>query len=67
MQDVIQLTVLTDPSETPILEVSLACDNLLCDAIGRAPSARIVIEVKNPPEVLWRKLDQTETVEVKTT
>lgn len=56
-----------DPSESPLLEISLSCDNLLCDALGRAPSARLVVHARNPPEILWRKLAQTEVAEVSQT
>ena len=31
------------------MEMSISCDNLLCDALGRAPSCRVV--------VYWRNLD----------
>ncbi|XP_059080345.1 inositol polyphosphate-4-phosphatase type I A-like isoform X1 [Tigriopus californicus] len=52
-----------DPSEAPIVEISLSCDNLLCDALGRAPSARLVIHTRNPPEILWKRVAQTEIAE----
>ena len=32
-----------------MLEASLGCDNLLCDALGRAPSCRLVLWVRNEP------------------
>eukprot|EP00095_Tigriopus_kingsejongensis_P011180 maker-scaffold456_size166325-snap-gene-0.28 protein:Tk11180 transcript:maker-scaffold456_size166325-snap-gene-0.28-mRNA-1 annotation:"type i inositol- -bisphosphate 4-phosphatase-like" len=51
------------PSESPLVEISLACDNLLCDALGRAPSARLVIHVRSPPEILWKRIAQTEIAE----
>ena len=56
--------VLPDLSEAPLCEMSLSCDNLLCDALGRSPSAKIVISIlnnnKNP---IWNKLCQTEVSE----
>ena len=36
-------------NEVPLLEASLGCDNLLCDALGRAPSCRLVLWVRNEP------------------
>ena len=59
--------------------MSLGCDNLLCDALGRAPSCRLVIWVRNETqrdetdgevvantlETMWRKYCQTEVVEVR--
>ena len=32
------------------MEMSLGCDNLLCDALGRAPSCRLVVWVRNESE-----------------
>ena len=55
----------SDPSETPLCEMSLSCDNLLCDALGRSPSAKIVISVKNHQKgQQWIKYSQTEVAEV---
>ncbi len=59
-----------DPCETPLLELSMSCDNLLCDALGRAPSARVVIHARNNTGPAsshhWRRIAQTEVVEVRT-
>jgi len=55
-----------DPSEAPLLELSLACDNLLCDALGRAPSARLTVHAReDAADALWRKVAETEIVEVR--
>ena len=50
-----------DLSEAPLCEMSLSCDNLLCDALGRSPSAKIVISLRNSSN--WSKLCQTEVSE----
>ena len=34
-------------SEIPLMEVSISCDNLLCDALGRTPSCRVVVYFRN--------------------
>ena len=45
--------------------MSLSCDNLLCDALGRSPSAKIVISLKNHQKGhCWIKYCQTEVAEV---
>lgn len=56
--------ILLDPGEASMLELCLSCDNLLCDALGRPPSAKLVISVKNPNEYMWTKYAQTEVAEV---
>ena len=49
-----------------MLELSLSCDNLLCDALGRAPSAKLIVTFRNNRSVAyWRHLAQTEVAEVK--
>ena len=54
-----------DPSEAPLCEMSLSCDNLLCDALGRSPSAKIVISLKSHQKGhCWIKYCQTEVAEV---
>ena len=59
-------TFLSDFSEIPLLELSLSCDNLLCDALGRAPSAKLIVTFRNNRSVAyWRHLAQTEVAEVK--
>ena len=53
--------------EIPLLELGLSCDNLLCDALGRAPSAKLSLAFRNNRSVpFWRKLAQTEVAEVRT-
>jgi hypothetical protein len=56
--------------------MSISCDNLLCDALGRSPSAKIVISVKSncnnktasttasAASLTWLKYGQTEVAEV---
>ncbi|CAB4066700.1 unnamed protein product [Lepeophtheirus salmonis] len=35
-----------DPGEPPLMEMCLSCDNLLCDALGRQPSSRLIISTE---------------------
>jgi hypothetical protein len=59
------LLFFADPSEAPLCEMSLSCDNLLCDALGRSPSAKIVISLKSHQKGhCWIKYCQTEVAEV---
>ena len=53
-----------DPSCPPLLECSFSCDNLLCDALGRSPSARLLIYLRNSTNGEWRLYANTEIVEV---
>lgn len=54
----------SDPNEPPLFECSLSCDNLLCDALGRAPSAKLVVSARLRPDVnSWTRIGQTEVVE----
>ena len=53
-----------DPSIPPLLECSFSCDNLLCDALGRSPSARLLIYLRNSTNGEWRLYANTEIVEV---
>ncbi|KAJ1524750.1 hypothetical protein ONE63_009629 [Megalurothrips usitatus] len=55
--------VVLDPCELPICEVSLACDNLLCDANGRPPNAVLVVHVFIPSDRVWVRYARTEVVE----
>ena len=57
------LTSFPDPNEAPLLELSVSCDNLLCDALGRAPSARVVLSVGDSSGLRWARLAQTEVAE----
>ncbi|CAG7715934.1 unnamed protein product [Allacma fusca] len=52
-----------DVSESPLCEISLACDNLLCDSHGRAPNAKLVVHVRNSQNSVWLKYASTEVVE----
>ena len=53
-----------DPSTPPLLECCLSCDNLLCDALGRSPSTRLLVFVRNCSNGEWRMYASTEVVEV---
>ena len=59
------LTSFPDPNEAPLLELSVSCDNLLCDALGRAPSARVVLSAASDAGLglRWARLAQTEVAE----
>lgn len=47
-------------------EVSLACDNLLCDGHGRPPTPVLEIDVQSKFSKTWIKYARTEVVEVTT-
>jgi len=47
-------------------EVSLACDNLLCDGHGRPPTPVLEIDVQSKSSKTWIKYARTEVVEVTT-
>lgn len=51
-------------SELPVCEVSLACDNLLCDGHGRPPNPTLAVDVYMPSAKLWVSYGHTEVVEV---
>ncbi|XP_035705264.1 inositol polyphosphate-4-phosphatase type I A isoform X2 [Folsomia candida] len=51
-----------DVSESPICEISLSADNLLCDVHGRAPSPKVVVHVRNLNTGSWVKYAVTEIV-----
>ncbi|XP_034254490.1 inositol polyphosphate-4-phosphatase type I A isoform X2 [Thrips palmi] len=55
--------VILDPCELPLCEVSLACDNLLCDANGRPPNAVLLVHVYVPSDRAWVRYARTEVVE----
>lgn len=48
----------------PLCEVSLACDNLLCDGHGRPPNPTLVIDVYMPTYKFWVQYGRTEIIEV---
>ena len=52
------------PHVPALLEASLACDNLPCDGLGRPPSPRVLIYLRNSPDSDWRLYANTEIVEV---
>lgn len=52
-----------DPCELPLCEISLACDNLLCDANGRPPNPVVLIQVFLPQEGVLLKYAKTEVFE----
>lgn len=45
-------------------EISLACDNLLCDGHGRPPTPVLEIDVQSKSSKTWIKYARTEVVEV---
>ncbi|XP_070165575.1 inositol polyphosphate-4-phosphatase type I A isoform X3 [Polyergus mexicanus] len=53
----------TDPAEVPMCEISLACDNLLCDGHGRPPTPVLEIDVQSRSSKTWIKYARTEVVE----
>lgn len=53
-----------DPAEVPMCEISLACDNLLCDGHGRPPTPVLEIDVQSKSSKTWIKYARTEVVEV---
>lgn len=58
------LKFLLDIVELPLCEVSLSCDNLLCDGHGRPPNPTLVIDVFMPSMKVWVHYARTEIVEV---
>ncbi|XP_072755322.1 inositol polyphosphate-4-phosphatase type I A isoform X4 [Anoplolepis gracilipes] len=52
-----------DPAEVPMCEISLACDNLLCDGHGRPPTPVLEIDVQSKSSKTWIKYARTEVVE----
>lgn len=59
----LQRGTFTDPAEVPMCEVSLACDNLLCDGHGRPPTPVLEIDVQAKSSKTWIKYARTEVVE----
>lgn len=45
-------------------EISLACDNLLCDGHGRPPTPVLEVDVQSKSSKTWIKYARTEVVEV---
>ncbi|XP_050466235.1 inositol polyphosphate-4-phosphatase type I A isoform X4 [Cataglyphis hispanica] len=52
-----------DPAEVPMCEISLACDNLLCDGHGRPPTPVLEIDVQSRSSKTWIKYARTEVIE----
>ena len=52
------------PHVPALLEAGLACDNLPCDGLGRPPSPRVLIYLRNAADAEWRPYASTEIVEV---
>ncbi|XP_034942251.1 inositol polyphosphate-4-phosphatase type I A isoform X2 [Chelonus insularis] len=59
----LQRGIVTDPAEIPICEISLSCDNLLCDGHGRPPNPVLEIDVQAARSKAWIKYAKTEIVE----
>lgn len=53
-----------DPCELPLCEVSLSCDNLLCDGHGRPPNPVLLVNVYLPEDRVLLKYAKTEVIEV---
>ncbi|XP_012279456.1 type I inositol 3,4-bisphosphate 4-phosphatase isoform X1 [Orussus abietinus] len=56
-------TLPSDPAEIPVCEISLACDNLLCDGHGRPPNPVLEVDVQPIRSKTWIKYARTEVVE----
>ncbi|XP_012279459.1 type I inositol 3,4-bisphosphate 4-phosphatase isoform X2 [Orussus abietinus] len=59
----LQRGITTDPAEIPVCEISLACDNLLCDGHGRPPNPVLEVDVQPIRSKTWIKYARTEVVE----
>ncbi|XP_018570173.1 type I inositol 3,4-bisphosphate 4-phosphatase isoform X2 [Anoplophora glabripennis] len=59
----LQQTHILDIAEVPLCEVSLACDNLLCDGHGRPPNPTLVVDVYMPSYKFWVQYGRTEIIE----
>ncbi|XP_014221741.1 type I inositol 3,4-bisphosphate 4-phosphatase isoform X1 [Trichogramma pretiosum] len=56
--------IVTDPSEIPLCEVSLSCDNLLCDGHGRPPNPVLEVDIRTVQSgSMWIKYARSEVVE----
>ncbi|XP_031828360.1 inositol polyphosphate-4-phosphatase type I A isoform X1 [Nomia melanderi] len=51
------------PAEIPMCEISLTCDNLLCDGHGRPPNPVLEIDVQPKGSKTWIKYARTEVME----
>ncbi|XP_049819247.1 inositol polyphosphate-4-phosphatase type I A isoform X2 [Aethina tumida] len=52
-----------DITEVPLCEISLACDNLLCDGHGMPPNPTLVVDVYMPSNKTWVQYGRTEIIE----
>jgi inositol polyphosphate-4-phosphatase len=59
----LQKAHILDIAEVPICEISLACDNLLCDGHGCPPNPSLVVDVYMPTAKLWVQYGRTEIIE----
>ncbi|XP_078042507.1 inositol polyphosphate-4-phosphatase type I A isoform X2 [Augochlora pura] len=59
----LQRGILTDPAEIPMCEISLTCDNLLCDGHGRPPNPVLEVDVQPKGSKTWIKYARTEVME----
>nr|XP_023030196.1 type I inositol 3,4-bisphosphate 4-phosphatase [Leptinotarsa decemlineata] len=59
----LQQTHVFDITEVPLCEISLACDNLLCDGHGRPPNPSLVVDVYMPSSKFWVQYGRTEIIE----
>ncbi|KAK4877541.1 hypothetical protein RN001_010047 [Aquatica leii] len=59
----IQRQHMLDISELPLCEISLACDNLLCDGHGRPPNPTLVVDIYMSLAKVWVQYGRTEIIE----
>ncbi|GIY76492.1 inositol polyphosphate-4-phosphatase type I A [Caerostris extrusa] len=53
-----------DPQQyEPFMELSVCCDNLMCDGDGQPPNPLVCVSINTLPSVRWTKFSQTEIVE----
>uniref|UniRef100_T1IR47 PH domain-containing protein n=1 Tax=Strigamia maritima TaxID=126957 RepID=T1IR47_STRMM len=52
-----------DSSDESFLEMSLSCDNLMCDGNGTAPNPMLIVGVMTAPEIQWSTYSQSEIIE----
>ena len=52
-----------EAGEVPLVELSISCDNLLCDGHGRPPSPQTALEYLDTRDLVWQRIGQTESVE----
>lgn len=56
--------VYSDLIEVPMCEISLACDNLLCDGHGKPPNPSVMVDVYMPSSKFWVQYGRTEIIQV---